>query len=251
MAESKKPNQSKKLDAETVRSVVAQGGAQRARREELFGSASVSPTPASLTEPRASGGGNRTFVLGDSLLPGEAASGTQGGRLRRQMAEIRTPAGLAGSEETGAVGTFAGAGEQFIGIVAQADATRDRLEDMMRDTGSPIKAHKSTTKLVDRGMRGAPRTTSSVRNEAIVTRLRLTEFNSGNAMLSALNPVGGQGPVEANKQLVAEGNEELRQKEIKNRARRKDTGAKKNPALAKRQKKQMEEAAKKRGSGTY
>lgn len=250
MAESKKPNQNK-LDADDVRNVVAQGGAQRARREELFGSASVSPPVPSLTEPRASGGGNRTFVLGDSLLPGEAASGTQGGRLRQQMAEIKTPAGLAGSTETGDVGVFSGAGEQFIGIVAQADATRDRLEDMIRDPGSPIKAHRSTTKLVDRGMRGAPRTTSSVRNEAIVTRLRLTEFNSGNAMLSALNPVGGQGPVKVNKQLVAEGNEELRQKEIKNRARRKDKGAKKNPALAKRQKKQMEEAAKKRGPGPY
>lgn len=252
MAESKKPNQSNKLDANDVRNVVAQGGAQRARREYLFGSASVSPTPASLTEPRASGGGNRTFVLGDSLLPGEAASGTQGGRLRQQMLQIRTPAGLAGSTETGDVGTFAGAGEQFIGIVAQADATRSRLEGMMRDTGSPTKSAMPRTRLPDQGMRGAPRTTSSVAREAVVSRApRTMRMPSGDSVPSALNLVSGQGPVKTDKRLVAEGKEEMRQKETKNRARRKDTGAKKSAPLRDRQQKQMKDAAKKRGSGTY
>lgn len=263
MAESKKPVQSKPAankghttariadPAEVARRTVAQGGAQRARREYLLGPHSVTQIP-SLTEPRASGGGNRTYSLNDPLEAGEAAGGTQGGRLRQQMRQIKTPAGLEGSEEAGDVGMFANHSEQFRGIVARADNTREHLERMMRDTGSPIKSIKSTTRLVDQGIRDWQGTISGIARESLVSRApRTMQMPSGNTIPSALNLVSGQGPVKVNKQLVAEGKEEMRQKEIKNRARRKDTGAKKSAPLRDRQQKQMKDAAKKRGSGTY
>jgi hypothetical protein len=264
MAESKKPKLSKpvaneghttarvKDPMEVAHRTVAETPVQRSRREYLFGSASVSPVVPSITEPSTSLGGDRTYRLGDPLKAGEAATGTQGARMRDQMLRIKTPAGLEGSKEKGDVGMFAGRSEQFLGVVAQADATRSRLEGMIRDTGSPIKSVKSRTRLPDQGMRGAPRTTSSVARESVVSRApRTVQMPSGNSVPSTLNLVSGQGPVKANKQLVAEGNEEMREKEIKNRARRKDTGAKKSAPLRDRQNKQMKEAAKKRGSGTY
>lgn len=224
---------------------------EMARQTHLFGHA-ISPVTPSVTERSTAQGTMRTFNLGDELKAGEGEY-SQGNMMRRQVNQIATPAGVTGSTERGDRGLLSGQSEALIGLVARADARQAAMQDMMRDTGAPGKsAVGSNTRLVDRGMRPAFSPSPSVAREAVTyKRPRTMELPSGDSIPSAINLVSGRGPVEANKQLVAEGKEEMRQKEIKNRARRKDKGAKKSAPLRDRQQKQMSEAAKKRELRMY
>jgi len=218
-----------------------------ARQKYLFGRP-LSPTPASVTERSDAQGTMRTFSLGDTLKAGEGEY-SQGNMMRRQVNMIATPAGVTGSTERGDRGLLYGESKQVTGLVARADARQSALEHMIRDTGAPEKSSVgSNVRLVDRGMRDWTGRTSSAREALTSQRPRTMELPSGNAIPSALNLVSGQGPVKADLQLVAEGKEEMKQKALEERQNTKSrrtktrslkTETKADPALAKRQKKQI------------
>lgn len=228
-----------------------------ARQTHLFGHP-ISPVTPSITERSTAQGTMRTFSLGDELKAGEGDY-SQGNMMRRQVNQIATPAGVTGSTERGDRGLLSGQSEVLIGLVARADARRAAIESMMRDTGAPGKsAVGSNTRLVDRGMRPAFTPSPSVAREAVTYRLpRTMVLPSGNTIPSALNLVGGQGPVEVDKRRVAEGKEEQRQQALEERrlaqsrkrkpadpsTRSLKTETKADPALKKRQMKRAKTLA--------
>lgn len=219
------------------------------KQMDLVGSV-MNPYPASVSAPKDKSGKVRTVRFGEGLRQGEGPD-SPAYKMLRSLHGVATPAGLTGKGGPGSVGVFRG-NEQGAYVAGLQERTEEVTRGMMRDlpSGAPPKRGKNKMPKMPLGS-SIPDDPAATARRAETRTSRVARTVPGTEIPTALNLVGGQGPVKANPRLVAEGKEEMRQKEIQNRARRKDTGAKKSAPLRDRQQKQMKKAAVERGPGAY
>lgn len=227
--------------------------AELAKQLDLVGS-TMNPVSASVSTPKDPNTGKiRTVRFGEGLRQGEGPD-SPAAKALRSLHGVATPAGLTGKGGIGSTGVFRG-DEQGAYAAGLRERTDEVTRGMIREipSGSPPKRSKNKMPHMPLGssIPDDPAATARRAETKSYRAPRTMTMPSGATIPSAINLVSGRGPVEADKQLVAEGKEEMRQKEITNRARRKDTGAKKSAPLRDRQQKQMKSAAKQRGPGPY
>ena len=224
--------------------------AELAKQADLVGS-TMNPVSASVSSPKDPKTGKvRTVRFGEGLRKGEGPD-SPAAKMLRSLHGIATPAGLTGKGGPGSTGVFRG-DEQAASAAGLRERTEEVTRGMVRDIPSDAPPKRGKNKMPHMPIGSSiPDDPAATARRAEGRTYKVSRTVPGTSIPSAVNLVSGQGPVAPDKQLVAEGKEEMRQKENKNRARRKDTGAKKSAPLRERQQKQMKAAAKQRGPGPY